>query len=189
MAVSLCLLITDTDPQRNSVYTFIVQIDVCTSSAAKCLRFKYARCDKRHTFRPTVLSSNLHKGVFWWLKFYTLLSWSSQLLWASLPDLHRNFTTGPQWGHPTEGLAFPDPQILLSRQKFLARPLYARRRRHRAAASLAASSIRPSYTRLKLVLNTAHFTLYSFATSHIFITLLFMGMKFGNYFQAASYGS
>jgi len=67
MAVSLCLLNTDTDPQCNPSMFFTVQIGVCTSLVAKCLRFQCAQCDKRQAFRPTVLINNLHNGVIWWL--------------------------------------------------------------------------------------------------------------------------
>jgi len=42
MAVSLCLLNTDTDPQCNPSMFFTVQIGVCTSLVAKCLRFQCA---------------------------------------------------------------------------------------------------------------------------------------------------
>jgi len=51
---------------KESVHVFMVQIDICTCLVAEM--FMILLCLVRGPM------CNLHNGVLWWLKFYTLLS-------------------------------------------------------------------------------------------------------------------
>ena len=87
LPVPKCSPVSQVSDLRTVTVCFYLQIFVCrpTSSVAKCLCFYGVLSEMRHAFRPIALFSNLQNGVIWWLKFYTLLSQSRQLLRASVP--------------------------------------------------------------------------------------------------------